>query len=51
MVGTDFAQWGVIITFLVGVTTLFLNIRRRDRERDQERGRPDQVENQHRARP
>ena len=37
VIGTDFAQWGVIVTFLVGVTTLFLNMRRRDRERDHER--------------
>ena len=37
MIGTDIAQWGVIVTFLVGVTTLFLNVRRRDRERDHER--------------
>ena len=37
VIGTDFAQWGAIITFLVGVTTLFVNIRRRDRERDHER--------------
>ena len=37
VIGTDIAQWGVIITFLVGVTTLVLNIRRRDRERDHER--------------
>ena len=40
VIGTDIAQWGVIVTFLVGITTLFLNIRRRDRERDHERGRP-----------
>ena len=37
VIGTDVAQWGVIVTFLVGVTTLFLNMRRRDRERDHER--------------
>ena len=37
VIGTDIAQWGVIITFLAGVTTLFINIRRHERERDQER--------------
>ena len=37
VVGTDIAQWGVLVTFLVGVTTLYFNVRRRDRERDHER--------------
>ena len=37
VIGTDIAQWGALVAFLVGVTTLFLNIRRRDRERDHER--------------
>ena len=36
-IGTDLAQWVVIVSFLVGISTLVFNIRQRDRERDAER--------------